>query len=568
MGGLGLAQTDANKVGGAQIVAEGGHVVLDGCSVTDDGGEGKDWEPQLENPAEWWIFAVQSLALRNSSFRSTTPGQGLLRLQASQLELLIRGCELENVAIGIAADASVRPIGIVDSTFEPALDQSVPTIRPPSGKASCGVELARERLCDPRAACEGVTKGGVRCSCVGAGLRYKPGVHEDGRQCEQDTSLRAVLESESVAVAVAKPGVLANRTLTLIVEARGEAELAVSFNVTMTRKEAGSGTTVAANHSIRIDEPLVSAFGLHVEWKQLPPAPTWRADLDGSQLKFADTSRHEFTMRLACDDSELSCAADGDVITTVVQLASAQDSRLQSLVTVQTRVEALVSCANTAFLLTSAGLELEGDSIAAGSPVEVLLHARDIDDLEVWYTRAAIELLWEDENVAEKERGLKVPFNTEVGTSEYTAMISAASTKEPGRYALSVRVATGAGARTGNGGSCEILRRSITVTADKTQLMIALVLIGVVLATIVLGGFLLYKNRKRAKKFFLSFLSFEGVLTADVAFEAWDVAGPFATLCGSASACLFLELLVVTLQATACSSSKFESRAANRGCRS
>jgi hypothetical protein len=205
-----------------------------------------------------------------------------------------------------------------------------------------------------------------------------------------------------------------------------------------------------------------------------------------------------------------------------VQLASPLDGRLRSEVTVQTRVEALVSCNTSVAFVTSAGLELEGNSIATGSPVEVRLDARDVDDLEVRFTRAAIELLWEDEN----QQATTVQFNTEVGTNEYTATISAASTKEPGRYTLSVRVVKGASDRVGNVGSCEVLRRSITVTADKTQLIIALVLIGVLVATVAVGGFLLYKNRERAKTFVLSFLSFEGVLAADVSFEAWDIAGP------------------------------------------
>jgi hypothetical protein len=330
MGGLGIFQADASRVGGAHIAAYGGHVVLEGCSVTDDGGEGEDSAPPLLNAAEWWMVAEKSLALRNSSFRGLTPGRGVLRLQASRLELVIRGCEFENVAIGAPADgASVRPIGIVDSTFEPALDRSVPTIQPPSGKANCGVELAGERLCDPRALCENVTKGGVRCSCVGAGLRYKPGVHEDGRQCEQDTSLRAVLESQSVVVAIAKPGSLVNHTLALIVEARGEAELSITFNVTITRFEASSGAVVPFNGSVRIDQPFISAFGQHLEWTQRPPTATWPADLDSSRLKFAATSRHEFSVRLACDRAEQSCAADGDIIMTTVQLAP-QDGRLMS----------------------------------------------------------------------------------------------------------------------------------------------------------------------------------------------------------------------------------------------
>jgi hypothetical protein len=158
-----------------------------------------------------------------------------------------------------------------------------------------------------------------------------------------------VLESPSVVISVGKPGNLANRTLTLIIEAQGEANFSAAFDVTMTRLEASSGVVIAANRSIRIDQPSISAFGQHVEWKQLPPPATWLADLDGSRFKYAHTSRHEFTVRLACDTGEQNCAADGDVIETFVQLASpGQGHRLKSQeVMVQTRVQSLVSCDNS-----------------------------------------------------------------------------------------------------------------------------------------------------------------------------------------------------------------------------
>jgi hypothetical protein len=233
MGGLGLLQPDfSTTLGGAHVLAEGGNFVLCGSSSVAEDGEGGE-EGRIEHAAEWWLAALQSATLRNSSFRSAKPSQGLLSIQGPQLQLMIRGCTFENVRLGVAAGVipGPQPIGVVDSTFTPALSPSVPTVQPTSGSRTCAAKVAGEQLCDPRAQCEGVTTGGVRCACVGSGLRSKPGMPEDGRQCEQDASMRAVLESESVTIDVAKPGSLTNRTLTLIVEARGEAELAVVFNV-------------------------------------------------------------------------------------------------------------------------------------------------------------------------------------------------------------------------------------------------------------------------------------------------------------------------------------------------
>jgi hypothetical protein len=140
-----------------------------------------------------------------------------------------------------------------------------------------------------------------------------------------------------------------------------------------------------------------------------------------------------------------------------------QDSRLMPQVmaagvTVQTRVEALVSCNNSVAWVTSAGLDFQGEGILAESPLEVRLQARDIDNLEVKFTRAEIFLHFEAEN----QRARTFPFNTEFGSSDYTTAVAGAWTEEPGRYTLVVRVPKGPA------GSCEILRRSVTV-AERPQ---------------------------------------------------------------------------------------------------
>ncbi len=520
MGGLGLSQAVVSRMnGGAHVVAEGGDFVLDSCSVAENGESGE--EARMENAAEWWLYAFHTIALRNSSFRSATLGQGLLNIPGSQLQLMIRGCAFENARIGVAAGVSAQPIGVVDSTFTPALDPSVATVQPTSGSGTCAAQLAGERLCDARALCEGVTSG-VRCACVGSGLRSKSGVPDDGRLCEQDASMRAVLESESVVITVAKPGSLTNRTLTLIVEARGEAELNITFNVTITRFEASSGAVVASNGSMHIDQPSVSAFGQHIEWKQPPPTATWLADLDGGRLKYVDTLRHEFSVRLACDRGEPSCAADGDVITTTLQLASPHIRLISQevtvpVVTVQTRVEALVSCNNTVAWVTSAGLALEGGTILAESPLEVRLQARDVDDLEVRFTRAEILLHLEDEN----KRVSTFPFNTKVGSSDYTCAVAGASTEVSGRYTLVVRVPKGPT------GGCEILRRSVMVAAKPQGLNVLWLSVGSLSAcTIFVGAIVVWARRMSAelRNVLVMVLTETSKTVISISFELGDLA--------------------------------------------
>jgi hypothetical protein len=305
-----------------------------------------------------WIVGKDSgrIIILNSSLRSSKPKQTSLWV-VDAAEALIRGCTATNVTIGAPGQALgelMKPIGVVDSVFTPGLDPSVPTVHPTD--STCAVMLVGAQLCDARALCEQVLSGGVKCSCVGTGLRYKPNVTEDGRQCEQDASLRAVLESESLAISVWKPSKVTGHTH-LIIEAHGEAKIAVAFSITMTRFEVSTGTLIAANGSIAIDQPSVSAFGQHIEWTRMPPNAAWYADLDGSKFKYVDTQRHQFGVRLDCETDQQSCAADGDHITTIVRLLSPQDPRLRSEVQVQTLVVAFASCVHSvAVVMQSGGL--------------------------------------------------------------------------------------------------------------------------------------------------------------------------------------------------------------------
>jgi hypothetical protein len=238
---------------------------------------------------------------------------------------------------------------------------------------------------------------------------------EDGRQCEQDSSLRAMLESESVSIDVAKPGGLRNRTLTLNFEARGEAKLNITFIVRITRLEASSGAVSVANGSVHIDQPSISAFGQHIQWVQRPPAATWLADLDGRRLNVVATSQHEFNIRLECGRAEQSCAADGDIITTVFELQSAQtpqNSRLELEVTVHTKVKALASCENSKTWLVS-----DSDSLSTSTAFRVYLKAFDIDMLPISYSRAPVEFRLDS---------LRLPQQWNLGSNEYAAEVFAA----------------------------------------------------------------------------------------------------------------------------------------------
>jgi hypothetical protein len=401
----------------------------------------------------------------------------LLNVRSPEAELVVRGSEVTNLTL-----KSVSLVGAVNSTFDPPL-QPAQAVQPASGSGTCAAVLAGERLCDPRALCKGLTNGGVRCSCVGAGLRYKPSEPEDGRQCQQDASMRAVLESESVSIDVAKPGSLTNRTLTLIVEARGEAALNVTFNVTFTRQAAGSEFVTAASGSVCVNQPSLSAFGQHVEWKQRPPTATWLTDLDGGRLKYADTSRHEFTVRLACARGEKTCAVDGDVITTVVQLVvvGSLSSSLNSEVRVVTRVQSLLSCRHTR---AAVHIEPNAETVPIAALIRVHLFANDVDDLPISFTRAEISLIFGAHTI---------PMQWSRGSNDYFAAVPVELTAQSGRYDLLV-LANNAWNETGPVASCELLRRTIIV---RDGLNTQWILVGAAAAAVVVIGGLVILVRKR-----------------------------------------------------------------------
>jgi hypothetical protein len=354
------------------------------------------------------------------------------------------------------------------------------TIMPPN----CGAPVAGlPAMCDPRAACIPRPSGGVDCQCKGDGLRTQPGFADDGQQCEQDTSLRAALEGESVAITLRKPGGLT--TLRMLVEARGEMELVVDFNVTMTRLDASSGERIGVNGSLRIDSPAITAFGQHIEWRKAPPAATWRAMLDKRKLKFSDASLHEFTVRLQCEkrpSDTQSCAADGDVITTVVQLVS-QGSRLRSEVTLQTRVEALVSCKQSRSM--AALVASTGQVDASTESVRFEAQLVDVDSLPINFSNPKAFVLWANTSFYLQR--------TVAGSNRFHWEIPSGLRREPGLYPYEVILDEAWDEVERMRKRCTLLEGTLTIAKgfDTTW-----VLVGSILAAILIIGLALFFVRR------------------------------------------------------------------------
>ena len=236
--------------------------------------------------------------------------------------------------------------------------------------------------------------------------------------CEVPQAVSLRLQTESFSLPLRKPE-NDGQKVAFIMQANGEDPFNLTISVSMTRSEASSGAVIASNGSIRIDQRSFSAFGQHIEWTQLPPA-TWLADLDGSGRKFEYSLRHEFTVRLACGRSEQSCAADGDVITTVVKLAAITpvpgdlSANLRSEVRVLTLVQSSLSCVHT-----QAAARIEPDFVERlpiATLFRVQVSAKDVDDLPMNFTRAEINLRF---------GARSIPMSWSRGSSEYSADVPA-----------------------------------------------------------------------------------------------------------------------------------------------
>jgi hypothetical protein len=116
-----------------------------------------------------------------------------------------------------------------------------------------------------------------------------------------------------------------------------------------------------------------------------------------------------------------------------------------------------------------------------------------------------------------------LPVQWDRGSNSYIADISADLTQFSGEYALVVRVAADPGWRQArqNAMPCELMRMTVKVESDSKQIIVAACLASVLVLSLGLLGYLMYRSRERSKALLLSFLNFEGYLIAELCLEAW-----------------------------------------------
>jgi hypothetical protein len=325
----------------------------------------------------------------------------------------------------------------------------------------CVKTVANEQMCDPRALCElqsstgGVLSGGVRCTCVGVDVHTKPGAVTEGQQCEQDTSIGMMLQTQDVSITVSKPSNGSGVDGRIVLRATGEKSVSVAYSASMVRQSGAVGSVGAQLISSRswslLDEARLSLDGHAVIWSALPPASDSNFELDARLKRYAVTKEYVFQVALDCH-GEAACVADGDTVETAIEVAleSSRGGVARSVVRIKALVQSLVSCENS-----HAWIESGSDSLTSSKLMRVRFSAYDVDKVPVSQHRAPVEFRF-------GSRVLPQQWNT--STNEYVAEASAAGT--PGLRTLRVILKPGWDNASRVERDCVVLERQIEVLAE------------------------------------------------------------------------------------------------------
>jgi hypothetical protein len=457
------------------------------------------------------IGSSAKLVLIDTDFSSKIPDQGMLKLVADA-EAVVRGCHGANATIAGSAEAR---LGIVNSTFEPSLVVAEGMVQPPR----CDELLAgRGPMCDPRAVCTLKDSGGVECRCEGDGLTDRLGSRRDGSDCVQLTSIQAGLVSSVQSFVISKPGQVGG-DLVLSLRADGEASFSGVVDVIVSLEQSTPGGEENVTTLGYVEESV--PFGQRINFAQ--PLSDIRRRFDNVQL---DRARRIYSwqfstavqMALDCSTAHSGpCARDGDVIKTVLVAASVASgvgaTPLRSIVTIVTRVRALVSQNHSTTRIVQSGGELTPTSRS----LAVELTAFDMDGLPIDSSQPQVRVEW-------SHTVLRAMFYnsslTRVGGSSnvFVAAIPIDMRSEPGEYRLRVVVMDGWDERRLEVCEFALLTQTFVLESpnDMKQVILASLLALVVVLVFALFLALVYRNPGKAKELLLSFATFEGMLTLEV----------------------------------------------------
>jgi hypothetical protein len=460
------------------------------------------------------------VALRGCAFSSIVPGV-LLKLTTSDAEAVVRGCTGTNMTI--VNDAGTTKLGIVASSFDPPLPDSLVTVQPPS----CGTVLAGESLCDARAQCKSSSSGGVTCACAGHGLGTKAGMAEDGQFCQQESRVSMLVESRSAVLQVTKPSTSTER-LAIQVRAEGESAIVPAYSMRMSRLQIIrlNGVEVRETNSSRNWSAIVEQrFSLdgHEVLFVTPMSNDGPIDLSVETKTLSATKEYSLQIRVNCTGAPTSagaggCVQDGDTVVTEIDLGTPLGPvDLRSTVRIVTQIEAMVCCEHA-----QAWVEGDIDAVPVSSVLRVHALAIDVDQLSISHSRASIAFSFGNESLSV----LWVP-----GSNEHVAEVAASLTERPGEFQLVVTASNAWSSRAEKATSCELLRTTVLVSA-KAGFNSTWILVGAASAsTVIVVGLLiaLRRWRKRLQAILLMLFSEAAELIGALLMECADWITDFIT---------------------------------------
>jgi hypothetical protein len=323
----------------------------------------------------------------------------------------------------------------------------------------------------------------------------------------------------------ARKAVGGTESMTLSVRAEGSAAFEGMYVINSSLIRAGDAA-VASSVEQEFTSKASPTFGLQLSWAN--ESGTTGVDLSFNQQAVQFASGIGFR-QLGCNEAGVvgsQCPADGDTVITTFRFGPRSDTRVRSESVVMTNIQAVPSCSHSVGQCSlQAGAEIIGKAT-----VELYVFAYDLDGLPIRYTQAAVEFSWD---------GSVLPFKWSLGVIDRVFCVSPLLAKsacvagshkyysevpperDAGEHEIVISLKSGWSELTPDLGRCELLRRRVTVQSDRTQLIIASVIVSGSILVLVILIWLLYKNKTSAKEFLASFASVEGVLTFKVCSEVW-----------------------------------------------
>jgi hypothetical protein len=261
-----------------------------------------------------------------------------------------------------------------------------------------------------------------------------------------------------------------------------------------------------------LDNGTYAFYGLQMRWDR-PPSSDVELDLDADSSRFAAKKIFDVDFAADCHGTQ-PCAQDGDTFETVLSVVTLSGqaelrsavAELRSAVTVTAMVESKLSCEHS-----KVWVELDVLRVPQSSAIRVHLKAYDVDNLPVAQTRAEVEFRF---------GGRALPVQWSRGSNEYIADVPTSLTDSAGQYELNVTAVSG-WTLSGSTAVCVLFRRSITVTSDTKQIVLASCLVALLVLCAAVFGFMLHRNRARVREFLRSMFSLELFVVVEMCAELW-----------------------------------------------